>query len=112
MDQLRILVANEPRAYRDVIAGAFQALRPQATVSTAAPEDLDREVLRQAPQLVICSQLTDVVRTWPPAWVLLYPNGESRAVVSLAGEQTTVGEIEFGFLLGLIDRTEQRLRAG
>lgn len=43
---MRVLVANQPRAYRGVISGALQALRPDLDVATAAPGDLDEEVRR------------------------------------------------------------------
>ncbi len=104
MDNVRILVANEPSAYRDVIAAAFQALRPTAEVRPVAPEALDGEVLRRAPQLVICSALSEIVRTRVRAWVLLYPGGTARVVTSLAGRRATTADITFEEMLALVDQ--------
>jgi len=106
MDTMRVLVANEPRSYRDVIVAAFQEFRPHVEVMTADPEDLDREILRVNPHLVVCSHLTEAVESYPLSWVMLYPNNETRTVISIGGEQTVGADIEFNNLLSVIDRTE------
>jgi hypothetical protein len=71
MDNIRILVANEPRCYREVIAAAVHELRPHAEVITVEPADLDRAVVYRQPHLVVCSRLTEVVETHSPVWVVL-----------------------------------------
>ena len=106
MDDMRILLANEPRAYREVMAAVFQQLLPQHQVLTVAPDDLDAEVVRLDPQLVLCSSLTPAVQAHPLVWVMLYPGGETRAEISIGGEHTTVGDLEFNSLLSIIDQTE------
>jgi hypothetical protein len=107
MDNIRILVANEPRSYREVIAAAVHELRPHAEVITVEPADLDREVVHLEPHLVLCSRLTEVVETRTLAWVLLYPDGEARAVISIAGQRRTVANFAFCSLLSIVDQTEQ-----
>lgn len=104
---MRILVANDPRSYREVIAAAVQALRPHIEVILAAPDTLDHEVSRLEPQLVVCSALTDTVQQQPLSWIMLYPEGKTEAVISIAGKTTTVGDLEFDRLLALIDETER-----
>lgn len=104
---MRILVANEPRSYREVIAAAVQALRPHIEVILAAPDTLDREVSRLDPQLVVCSALTVAVQQQPLSWIMLYPEGKTESVISIAGKTTTVGDLEFDRLLALIDETER-----
>ncbi|MDP9375750.1 MAG: hypothetical protein M3Q65_25530 [Chloroflexota bacterium] len=104
MDKVRILVANEPSAYRDVIAAAFRALRPAAEVRPVAPEVLDGEVVCRAPHLVICSALSEIVQTRAHAWVLLYPGGTAQVVTSLAGRRATTADITLEDLLALVDR--------
>lgn len=106
MDDMRILVANEPRAYRDVIAAAFRELRPQHEVIPVEPDQLDGEVARLHPHLVICSRLSEMVETGPLTWVMLYPDNETRTVISIAGEQTVAADVEFSELLSVIDQTE------
>ena len=53
-----MLVAFEDqyRAYREVIGAAIQVLRPQVEATTTGLDDLEAEVARLDPQLVICSQ--------------------------------------------------------
>jgi hypothetical protein len=106
MDDMRILVANEPRAYRDVIAAAFRELRPQHEVIPVEPDQLDGEVARLHPHLVVCSRLSEVVETSPLTWVMLYPDNETRTVISIAGKQTVAADVEFSQLLSVIDQTE------
>ena len=107
---MRILVANEPRSYREVIASTLQVLRPHLEVILVEPEDLDRDVVRLAPNLVLCSRLTETVETHALAWVVLYPNRETRAVISIAGQCHTVStDLPFPGLLSVIDEVERRL---
>ncbi len=106
MNRIRILVANEPRTYRQVISCVLGNLKPDAEVIATEPEDLDREILRFTPHLVVCSQATPAVRSNVPAWVELYPNGASGAVIGLAGEHTMVADVQFDTLLSTVDRVE------
>ncbi len=111
MDQLRIAVANDPRAYREAIATVFQALRPQVVVVNVEPEDLDREVADHAPQVVICGRLTDAVQAHSLSWVVLYPDGQAWSFINIAGQQATVTGIEVDDLLAVIDRTVRLVRS-
>ena len=101
---MRVLVANQPRAYRDVISGALQALRPDLDVATADPGDLDEEVRRLSPYLVICSRVTGAVDSLAPAWIELYPGHSAGAVVRLREEPYAVPEMDFETLLSTVDR--------
>ena len=98
-----IVVANEPRAYREALAAALHELRPHIEVICIEPADLDRNVCQYSPRLVLCSRLTEAVETCCNAWILLYPNRENRAVISIAGRRTVVTEVEFSHLLAVID---------
>lgn len=99
----RILVANEPRAYRDALAAALQALRPQIQALVVEPDDLDCFVERLAPDLVICSQASETVRARAGAWVLLYPDGEEQVVVALSGQCRELARIDLAGILALVD---------
>ena len=107
MVDLRVLVANEPRAYRDAIAAALQELRPNVAVIPVEPHGLDGEIARLDPHLVVCSRLTEAVQARPLAWVMLYPDGEPWAVMSIAGQHMLVTGIEFQALLAVLDHTAQ-----
>jgi hypothetical protein len=107
MNGTRILVACELQSYRQALAAAFRELRPDVEVFEAEKEDLDREVERLGPDLVVCSRLTARVEDHAPSWVELYPNHGTRSVVSVLGERSTVEEIQLSELLSIIDRTQR-----
>ena len=101
-----IVVANEPRVYREAFAAVLQALRPHLEVICIEPGDLDGTVAHGRPHLVLCSQLTEAVQMCCEAWILLYPNGENRALISVARRWTVVTNIAFADLLSGIDELE------
>ena len=107
---VRVLLANEPCSYREVVAGALRLVRPGLDVFAVDPDDVDDAIRRSAPHLVVCSRLSPAVQTGPLAWVLLYPEGQRRAVLSLAGRRTTTGTVEFAWLLDAVDQTERLLQ--
>jgi hypothetical protein len=112
MSGVRILLANEPRAYRETLAVAFRVLKPNTEVFVIDPDKLDGEVERLSPQLVICSRTTPTVKTQSLAWVELYPEYSSVSVVSVGGERSTIAWIELADLLWIIDRTESLAKEG
>ncbi len=112
MEKMRALVANDPRAYREVISGALTRLRPLIEVSAALPEELDEAVARVRPHLVICSHLTAAARAACLAWVVLYPDGENLAEIGGAGGRTALlAGVGVADLLSVVDETELRCRS-
>ena len=77
-------------------------LRPQLEVLAVEPPELDRVVARLAPAVVICSRLSELVETHVPAWVVLYPGGDDRATICVAGRQTRLAPVAFDRILALI----------
>ena len=106
---MQILVANAPPAYQEVIATALRTLRPHLGVRIGTPDEIDAVILKEVPQFVICSQLSEVAQAHIPAWLLLYPDGARLAVHSLCGERASVSDLAFDDLLMLIDRAEAAL---
>jgi hypothetical protein len=101
-----IVVANEPRAYREALAAALHELRPHIEVICIEPNDLEGTVCAYRPRLVLCSRRTEAVERCSEAWILLYPERENRAVISVAGRRTVVPDVEFAQLLSVIDELE------
>jgi len=101
---MHILLANEPRTYREVMAAAFRRLRPEFAVTTVAPDDLDQLVEQLVPGLVMCSRLTALVEQHTRAWVVLSPDPQTPALISIENERTTVIAVELEELLAVIDR--------
>ncbi len=112
MDKMYVMVANELCTYREVIAEIFREFRPHVEVLCLDPDDLDREMARLNPGLVVCSRLTEVVKRGARAWVVLYPDGEGWAEVSIAGRHEIVSDVEFDALLSIIDQAEVLQKAG
>ena len=98
-----VLIANEPRAYREVLAAALPELRPGLRVERADPADLDAAVARLRPALVVCSRLTEAVRSSAPSWIVLYPGGENRADARVGGAERTVAHPALDDVLALVD---------
>ena len=76
-----VLVANEPRSYRELLARVLPELRPGLLVRALEPAELDEVVAGVPTALVVCSELSAAVRAHAPAWLLLYPGGADRAEV-------------------------------
>ena len=104
-------MANELLSYRETVARALQMLRPAAEVRTVEPGQLDAEVVRFAPDLVVCDRASSLVKSKVRAWVELYLDGGPQSVVCLGGRRSEVGGMDLEDLLGLIDRVEAMKRA-
>ena len=100
---MRILMANEPRAYREVLAAAIQNLRPNVDLVNVEPAGADDAIMRMRPQLVICSVLTQFLHTLPRAWILLYPDGAATSIISIQGQRTTTDSLELSDILSIIE---------
>ena len=101
---LRVLLANEPRSYRESIAAVFRHLRPGLQVEVVEPEALESSVVRSAPDVAICSRVTGVVRERVPVWIELYPEHAAHSVASEKGRRTEFAEIQLLDLISIIDR--------
>jgi len=108
---LRVLVANDPRCYREVMAAILQEMRPKLEVVLADPDDLRGAVERIAPDLLLCSR-PDLVVEKVPSWAVLYPDGHGSAVVNIAGDSFVLESADFEDVLALVDRAELALTRG
>ncbi|CAA9410000.1 MAG: hypothetical protein AVDCRST_MAG01-01-1558 [uncultured Rubrobacteraceae bacterium] len=70
-DIRHVLVANELASYRESIVAVLRFSFPDLEVFEATAADLNREVLRVRPELVICSRVTSLVKERVPNWVEL-----------------------------------------
>ncbi len=108
---LRILIANEPRAYRETISTVIAQLRPCFEVFVVEPLALERMLRLMAPDCVVCSGLTKTVELESPTWIQLYPEGEPHAVVSANGKHSIYPDLDFDALLCILDRVGTPLRS-
>ncbi|MDQ4044842.1 MAG: hypothetical protein M3173_05270 [Chloroflexota bacterium] len=99
-----IVLANEPRAYRQALAAAMRAGRHGIQVITVDAEDLDAAMERHRPVLVVCGAVTPAVEKGAPVWVLLYPDGVRLVVTSVHGVRSYAADISLEALGGLVDQ--------
>ncbi len=104
MGKMRVLLVNEPRVYREAMATAFRRLRPGAEIVVAESDELDDQVTEFRPHLVLSSQAARSLEDHPLPHVLLYPEGESKALVNIDGQRMTIVGVELEDLLLVIDR--------
>lgn len=101
---LRVLLANEPRAYRECIAAVLGRLRPGFDVEVSGSGDAQARARNSPPDVAICDRATGAIRKLVPVWVELYPGESSRSVASERGRLTEFAEIRLEDLLGIADR--------
>ena len=99
----QILVANEPLVYRDLLASQLPRLRPNLTVLRVDPVDLDEAVARLRPRLVICNEVTDRIRQFATAALVLDPLGTNRAVLTIDGQHQVLLNPGLTDLLAAVD---------
>ncbi len=106
-DRNKVLVAVEPRAYRTVIGRAIQILRPHLEVTIVEPDDLQAEVARLDPALVISSQPKPATSDGWPAWVEFRPYDEASVRVCIGGRCARLYEPNLDDLLSVVDQAER-----
>jgi hypothetical protein len=99
---MRVVVALEPRSYREVIAHAIALARPRLQTTVLPQTALDEAVRRLSPDAVICSAVTPAVRA-VRAWIELYPGDQPLARTCVDGERGTVPDPDLRALLTVLD---------
>ena len=107
---VRIVFSNQPLAYREAMASVVQTLRPALAVSVSDPQNLDAEIARIQPQLVVCSDLADSIRSRLLGWIMLYPDGQNLVTCSIAGQERQLLGIDLSGLLALVDEVAGHFR--
>jgi hypothetical protein len=103
-----VLVANELASYRESIAAVLRFSFPDLEVFEATPADLNREILRLRPGLVICSRTTSLIREVVPNWVELHPECNPLSTFCLDGERFVKEQVDLADLIYIVDRSAAR----
>lgn len=111
-ETMRVIVANEPLSYREVISGVLGELRPDAEIVTVSPEALDATVLLLRPRAVICNRVSPVIEEHVLVWAELYPDGGTVSEVSILRERSSVSDMRLEDLFAMLDRAAAPLRQG
>ena len=107
----RVLMANEPRAYREGIAAVISQLRPTVEVETVEPDALDASIKRYVPDMVICSKATQTLKGRVRVWVELYPENGAISVANIGGRRIEYTEIQLPDLLSIVDKAGELAKA-
>ncbi len=102
----RVLVAVEPRMYREVFLATLRRRHPHIEAVLADPASLDRMAERFEPDVVVCSKTTSLVRETVVSWVQVTAKDGLGAEVSVGGRHSTIGDLGIEDLLALVDETE------
>jgi hypothetical protein len=103
----RVLMANEPRAYREGIAAVIGQLRPSVEIEIVEPDALDASIKRFSPDMVICSKATETLKGRVRVWVELYPDNGALSVASIGGRRMEYTEIQLPDLLSIVDKAQE-----
>ena len=105
-----VLVAIEPRSYRQVIGKTIRSLRPHVEVIVLEPDTLGAGIRRLDPELVFASRTDTFAPTGRSAWVEFRPYEQPPARVCLGGRRWELEEVGLDDLLSLVDETEELSR--
>lgn len=110
---VRILVANSPRMYRESLALVILRERPGFEVLIANPEDLDGNVERIGPHVLVRDD--DGVETDAPdgvvCWVGIVIENHLNARIAVNGEVSELHDVSLDELLATLDEVQEQLSA-
>lgn len=99
-----LLVANEPRSYREAISQVLRQVRPEIEVVSLEPQELETAIRRRKPDMVVCGGATPAVRRQARVWVELYPEGVAHSRVGVDDQVTEVEHMQLADLLNIVDQ--------
>jgi hypothetical protein len=100
---MRVLVANQPRSYREVIARVLEQARPNVETLVSEPSAIVQTARALAPDLLLCSDVAHALASRVESWIELYPEGRDLAHVCVRGRQTTLEDPDLSELLAVVD---------
>jgi hypothetical protein len=106
---VRILVAFEPRMYREVLAFHLRQERPQSEVVLASPQTLRDEAKRMRPHLIVANEVPPMLREMSFFWVELHTGERLVADIRADGYSTTIHDVSLQDLLAVVDKAEEEL---
>ena len=100
-----VLVAIEPRFYREVVSKAIEILRPDLSVKAVEQGILDSEISRTNPVLVLCDgTMEESVDGVPNRVITSGDESDSSATVYLDDRPMEMERMDLEKLLGIVDR--------
>jgi hypothetical protein len=111
---MRALIVYEDshRSYGEAMVGAVRASRPGLEVALAHLRDLEAELERFDPHLVVSSRANTYELGGRVAWVLLSDDPDEPSEVCINGRHRRLENPGLEEMLGIIDETEELVRTG
>ena len=111
---MRVLIVYEDshRAYGEAVSGAIQGSRPSVEVALTHLRELEAEVERFDPHLVVSSRTNTVDPGNRAAWVTLSDEPDEPSEFCLDGQRSGSANPGIEDLLEIIDETEELVRTG
>src|SRR5215203_5028632 len=111
---MRALIVYEDshRSYGEAMVGAVRARRPGLEVALAHLEELEAEVERFDPHLVVSSRPNTLDSGGRAAWVLLSDDPDEPSEVCIDGRHRRLENPGLDQILEIIDETEKLVRSG
>jgi hypothetical protein len=108
---MRILVAVEPKMYRETLVHCIRTNRPDADVRLADPDSLDREASSFGPHLIVCNDDAPNVRgVNVPSWVVVrYHDGLDASVILDEQDTRLYQDMSIEDLIGVVEETQRLL---
>jgi hypothetical protein len=113
-DAMRILIAYEDshRSYGQTLAGAIRGLWPVVETAVVQVRELEAEVGRFDPHLVVCNRPNTIDPGGRLAWLRLSDEPEEPSEFCLAGRRWGAENPGLDEVLAFIEETEKLLRPG
>ena len=102
-DRPTILVANDPPTYREVLAASLTAMYPGLRVTQVMPAALDAALAGRVPLLVVCSRQLGAQHATGCETIVLYPEGENEAVLTIGERSWTLPNPQLADVLAAVD---------
>ncbi len=108
---MRVVVACEPRYYREAIGEALRGLRPAVEVVILDPDELADGVSHLDPDLVISVHPASLDPGGRSAWVEYVPyEKKPAATISIGGRRQELDDLMLEDLLWVVDQAEELSR--
>ena len=115
MAALRVLVAIEPRMYREVLAFHISQERPLSEVTLASSQSLQTQAEHTRPHLIIANEVPPELKEEPFSSSYFLFRVEVRvenglvASVSANGYSDTIHDVSLQDFLAVVDKAEEEL---
>ena len=107
-----IIYVDRHRSYSEAIEGTIRMLRPTLEVEFAHLGELEAELERFEPHLVVCSRPNTLDPGGRAAWVLLSNEPDEPSEVCIHGRYRKLENPRLEEILAIIDETEELVREG